>query len=79
MNSMNQVMEITYAFLEKNHSDIKEIHDYTMALPEKYYNEYAYWINVAMALKATNIYYFQPSYTFLVNGKNSILIILVMH
>jgi P4 family phage/plasmid primase-like protien len=53
-NSMNQVMEVTYAFLERNHSDIKEIHDYTMALPEKYYNEYSYWINVGMALKATN-------------------------
>jgi P4 family phage/plasmid primase-like protien len=53
-NSLNQVMEITHAFLDKNHPDIKEIHDYTMALPERYYTEYSYWVNVAMALKATN-------------------------
>jgi P4 family phage/plasmid primase-like protien len=53
-HALNQVMELTYAFLDKHHPDMKEIHEYTMALPEKYYSEYSNWINVAMALKATN-------------------------
>ncbi len=52
--SLNQVMELTFAFISKNHPHIREIHHYTMALPEKYYTEYGRWVNVAMALKSTS-------------------------
>ena len=53
-NSLNQIMELTFAFLDRNHPQMKEVHEYTMALPEKYYTEYSYWLNVAMALKSTS-------------------------
>lgn len=37
---------------------IAEIHDYTMALPEKYYENYKLWINVGIALKTTSRHLF---------------------
>lgn len=53
-NSMEQVMSLVFAFLDKNNPSIREVHEYTMALPEAYYTDYQKWINVAMALKSTS-------------------------
>ena len=52
--SLDEVMNLVFAFLDKNNPSIREVHEYTMALPEKYYTDYSKWIGVAMALKSTS-------------------------
>ena len=52
--SLDEVMNLVFAFLDKNNPSIREVHEYTMALPEKYYTDYGKWVGVAMALKSTS-------------------------
>lgn len=58
--NMEQLDSLILHFINKSINDneyqLKEIHDFTMILPENYYNEgsYSKWIRVGWALKNTN-------------------------
>ena len=52
--SLDEVMNLVFAFLDKNNPSIREVHEYTMALSENYYTDYSKWVGVAMALKSTS-------------------------
>ena len=77
--SLDEVMNLVFAFLDKNNPSIREIHEYTMALPEKYYTDYGKWVGVAMALKSTSELLLLHLFTFQVNGIDLIIIISVMY
>ena len=48
-------------FTTSDTARFRELHEYVMCLPEKYYNEYSEWIRVGWALKNTSVQLF-PSW-----------------
>tara|TARA_B100001093_G_scaffold78541_1_gene69716 strand:- start:3653 stop:6421 length:2769 start_codon:yes stop_codon:yes gene_type:complete len=51
---LDQQLNALHESLDPSEFYIKDIHQYTMALPEKYYTDYNKWIEVSFALKNTN-------------------------
>ena len=56
MSQLDHLIEVFIDSLGQNDYELKEIHSFTMILPENYYNEgsYSKWIRVGWALKNTN-------------------------
>jgi P4 family phage/plasmid primase-like protien len=61
ITSIEQIEEECKKLIKQKHKDdleFEEIHNYTIILGEKYFNEYEYWIKLGWALKNTNDDYF---------------------
>ena len=56
VNELDSLIEILFNELSTNDYELKELHEFTLILPENYYNEGSYnkWIRVGWALKNTN-------------------------
>ena len=55
---LDQQIEILHSQLQPNEYYIKELHEYVMALPKPYYEDYDKWMKIGLALKYTNVLLF---------------------